>query len=68
MLWQISFYGAGGHCKSNFYPFSGVTAELKAFLHDISQANLKVIQDDKLLCALSRFASNINHKHGSLHI
>ncbi|KAG5250049.1 dTDP-3,4-didehydro-2,6-dideoxy-alpha-D-glucose reductase [Salix suchowensis] len=39
--YTISFYGAGGHCKSNFYPFSGVTDELKAFLHHISQANLQ---------------------------
>ncbi|CAK7339263.1 unnamed protein product [Dovyalis caffra] len=39
--YTISFYGADGQCKSTFYPFSGVTDELKAFLHDISQANLK---------------------------
>ncbi|XP_012092787.1 uncharacterized protein YMR315W isoform X2 [Jatropha curcas] len=37
----VSFYGADGICKSTFYPFSGVTEELKTFIHDISQANLK---------------------------
>lgn len=37
----VSFFGAHGHCKSSFYPFSGVTEELNTFFHDISQASLK---------------------------
>jgi len=37
----VTLYGADGHSKSSFYPFSGVTEELKTFLHDISQASLK---------------------------
>nr|CAN75498.1 hypothetical protein VITISV_020272 [Vitis vinifera] len=39
--YQFSFHGADGQCKSSFYPFSGVTEELKTFIHDISQATLK---------------------------
>lgn len=35
-LRQVLFYGADGSSKSSFYPFSGVTEELKAFLHDVS--------------------------------
>ncbi|PKI61092.1 hypothetical protein CRG98_018537, partial [Punica granatum] len=38
----VSFYGADGQCKSTFYPFSGVTEELKAFLHDVSTVTVKV--------------------------
>lgn len=37
----VSLYSADGQCKSSFYPFSGVTEELKAFIHDISQASLQ---------------------------
>ncbi|XP_031400665.1 uncharacterized protein LOC116210762 isoform X2 [Punica granatum] len=37
----VSFYGADGQCKSTFYPFSGVTEELKAFLHDVSTVTVK---------------------------
>ncbi|WCJ36962.1 NAD(P)-binding Rossmann-fold superfamily protein [Euphorbia peplus] len=37
----VSLYGADGQSKTSFYPFSGVTEELKSFIHDISQANLK---------------------------
>ncbi|KAK3015478.1 hypothetical protein RJ639_005783 [Escallonia herrerae] len=37
----VSLYGADGQSRSSFYPFSGVTEELKAFLHDISQATYK---------------------------
>ncbi|KAK6937078.1 hypothetical protein RJ641_034108 [Dillenia turbinata] len=36
-----SVYGPDGQCKSSFYPFSGVTQELKCFIHDFSQAALK---------------------------
>ncbi|KAF5200788.1 NAD(P)-binding Rossmann-fold superfamily protein [Thalictrum thalictroides] len=39
--YSVSLYNASGPCKSSFYPFSGVTEELKAFIHDMSQANLK---------------------------
>lgn len=34
----VTQYSADGHSKSMFYPFSGVTEELKAFIHDISAA------------------------------
>ncbi|KAH7560491.1 hypothetical protein JRO89_XS10G0030500 [Xanthoceras sorbifolium] len=34
----VSLYSADGQSKSFFYPFSGVTEELKAFIHDISEA------------------------------
>lgn len=39
---QVSFYGSDGQNKSSFFSFSGVTDELKAFIHDISQATVKV--------------------------
>ncbi|KAJ9139717.1 hypothetical protein P3X46_030426 [Hevea brasiliensis] len=39
--YMVSFYGADGHSKNWFYPFSGVTEELQTFLHDVSHANLK---------------------------
>nr|AFK42402.1 unknown [Lotus japonicus] len=35
----VSSYGAVGQCKSSFFPFSGVTEELKAFLNDVSESN-----------------------------
>ncbi|XP_057452708.1 uncharacterized protein LOC130744551 [Lotus japonicus] len=35
----VSSYGADGQCKSSFFPFSGVTEELKAFLNDVSESN-----------------------------
>ncbi|XP_038724786.1 uncharacterized protein YMR315W isoform X4 [Tripterygium wilfordii] len=38
---KVSFYGADGNCKSFFYGFSGVTEELKTFVHDISGVALK---------------------------
>ncbi|KAJ4724173.1 NAD-dependent dihydrogenase, Gfo/Idh/MocA family [Melia azedarach] len=34
----VTQYGADGQSKSTFYPFSGVTEELKAFIHDVSEA------------------------------
>ncbi|KAL9678461.1 hypothetical protein QQ045_016305 [Rhodiola kirilowii] len=34
--YTVSLYSSDGQCKSYFYPFSGVTEELKAFIHDIS--------------------------------
>ncbi|XP_015571168.1 uncharacterized protein YMR315W isoform X2 [Ricinus communis] len=37
----VSVCGTDGQSRSSFYPFSGVTEELKTFIHDISQANLK---------------------------
>ncbi|XP_065866049.1 dehydrogenase FPY6 [Euphorbia lathyris] len=37
----VSLYDADGQSKTSFYPFSGVTEELKSFIHDIAQANLK---------------------------
>ncbi|KAJ7947515.1 NAD-dependent dihydrogenase, Gfo/Idh/MocA family [Quillaja saponaria] len=39
--YQVSFYGIDGQSKSSFFPFSGVTDELKAFINDVSQATLK---------------------------
>lgn len=40
MLLQVSFYSTAGHCQTNFYPFSGVNEELKAFVHDILHAEV----------------------------
>ncbi|KAL5707994.1 hypothetical protein ACHQM5_018836 [Ranunculus cassubicifolius] len=37
--YTVLFYNGNGQTQSSFYPFSGVTEELKAFIHDISQAN-----------------------------
>ncbi|CAL0332471.1 unnamed protein product [Lupinus luteus] len=37
----VSLYGADGLCKSPFFPFSGVTEELKAFISDVSECTLK---------------------------
>uniref|UniRef100_A0A7N0TI02 GFO/IDH/MocA-like oxidoreductase domain-containing protein n=1 Tax=Kalanchoe fedtschenkoi TaxID=63787 RepID=A0A7N0TI02_KALFE len=34
--YTVSLYNSDGQCTSYFYPFSGVTEELKAFIHDIS--------------------------------
>ncbi|GER25067.1 oxidoreductase [Striga asiatica] len=38
---KVVHFTADGQSKSWFYPFSGVTEELKAFLSDISQATVK---------------------------
>ncbi|KAE9585968.1 putative glucose-fructose oxidoreductase [Lupinus albus] len=37
----VSVYGADGLCKSPFFPFSGVTEELKAFISDASECTVK---------------------------
>ncbi|XP_061367304.1 dehydrogenase FPY6 isoform X2 [Gastrolobium bilobum] len=37
----VSSYGADGQSKSSFFPFSGVSEELKAFLSDVSENTLK---------------------------
>lgn len=42
---QVLFFSADGQRKSSFYPFSGVDAELKTFIHDVSQATRKVVED-----------------------
>lgn len=42
IFFQVSFYPADGECQKKFYPFSGVTEELKSFIHDISQSVNKV--------------------------
>ncbi|OVA06659.1 Oxidoreductase [Macleaya cordata] len=39
--YTVLFYTADGHCQSLFHPFCGVNEELKAFIHDISQATLQ---------------------------
>jgi hypothetical protein len=41
---QVSFYSSDGQSKSSFFTFSGVTDELKTFIHDISLATLKVVE------------------------
>lgn len=43
MLPQVSLYTTDGQSKISFYPFGGVTEELKTFIHDMSQATLKVV-------------------------
>ncbi|TKY48347.1 oxidoreductase protein [Spatholobus suberectus] len=37
----VTLYGADGQSKSSFFPFSGVTEELKAFINDVSENTLK---------------------------
>ncbi|XP_074348045.1 dehydrogenase FPY6-like isoform X2 [Apium graveolens] len=37
----VSVYTTDGQSKVSFYPFGGVTGELKTFIHDMSQATLK---------------------------
>ncbi|KAL6966393.1 hypothetical protein U1Q18_032174 [Sarracenia purpurea var. burkii] len=37
----VSLYTSDEQSKCSFYPFSGVTEELKAFISDVSQATLK---------------------------
>lgn len=39
--YTVHFYSASGQSKSSFHPFCGVTEELKAFIHDISEATVK---------------------------
>ncbi|GAB4832095.1 hypothetical protein Ancab_006115 [Ancistrocladus abbreviatus] len=42
-LRMVSKYSSNGQCTTSFYPFSGVTDELKAFIHDISEISLKKV-------------------------
>lgn len=49
----VSFYPADGECQETFYPFSGVTEELKSFIHDISQSVNKDVTGHKPDCRLS---------------
>ncbi|GAB4836371.1 hypothetical protein Ancab_001283 [Ancistrocladus abbreviatus] len=42
-LRMVSKYSSDGQCTTSFYPFSGVTDELKAFIHDISEISLKKV-------------------------
>ncbi|KAK7335817.1 hypothetical protein VNO80_27879 [Phaseolus coccineus] len=37
----VSFYGGDGQNKSSFFPITGVTEELKAFINDVSENTLK---------------------------
>uniref|UniRef100_A0A0D3H4K9 Gfo/Idh/MocA-like oxidoreductase N-terminal domain-containing protein n=1 Tax=Oryza barthii TaxID=65489 RepID=A0A0D3H4K9_9ORYZ len=37
--YQVLFTNENGQCQTTFYPFCGVNEELKAFVHDIGQAN-----------------------------
>ncbi|KAL9322942.1 hypothetical protein ACSQ67_010995 [Phaseolus vulgaris] len=37
----VSLYGADGQNQSSFFPFGGVTEELKAFINDVSENTLK---------------------------
>lgn len=39
--YTVHFHNASGQSKSSFHPFCGVTEELKAFIHDISEATVK---------------------------
>lgn len=39
MYLQVLFTGENGHFQKTFYPFCGVNEELKAFVHDISEAS-----------------------------
>ncbi|XP_010913917.1 dehydrogenase FPY6 [Elaeis guineensis] len=39
--YMVLLYKADGHCQRTFHPFSGVNEELKAFVHDITQATTK---------------------------
>lgn len=39
--YSVSLYTSDGQTKCSFFPFSGVTEELKTFLSDVSQATLK---------------------------
>lgn len=39
---QVTVFLADGQTKSSFYPFNGVTEELKTFFNDVSQAILEV--------------------------
>nr|KYP58458.1 Uncharacterized protein YMR315W family [Cajanus cajan] len=38
----VTLHGADGQTKSSFFPFSGVTEELKAFINDVSENTLKL--------------------------
>ncbi|XP_061367305.1 dehydrogenase FPY6 isoform X3 [Gastrolobium bilobum] len=44
----VSSYGADGQSKSSFFPFSGVSEELKAFLSDVSENTLKFVAENRL--------------------
>ncbi|KAH1207660.1 hypothetical protein GmHk_15G042701 [Glycine max] len=49
---MVSFYGTDGQNKSSFFPFSGVTEELKAFINDVSENTLKGARDVAVLEAM----------------
>ncbi|XP_028204189.1 uncharacterized protein LOC114388053 [Glycine soja] len=49
---KVSFYGTDGQNKSSFFPFSGVTEELKAFINDVSENTLKGAKDVAVLEAM----------------
>ncbi|KAL9272640.1 DNA topoisomerase 6 subunit B-like protein [Drosera capensis] len=38
-------YDSNGQCTSSFYPFCGVSEELKAFIHDTSKFSLEKVSD-----------------------
>jgi len=46
ILWnfQATIYGEGGTSRTIFYPFSGVTEELKAFFNDISETSKVILE------------------------
>ncbi|KAK9736013.1 hypothetical protein RND81_04G244500 [Saponaria officinalis] len=46
--YMVSKFDVEGKCTSSFHPFSGVTEELKTFLHDISQASSGHKHDPRL--------------------
>lgn len=39
---QVCFYSSDGKSKNSFFPFSGVLDEFKTFIHNVSQASIKV--------------------------
>lgn len=43
--YMVSNYNAEGKCTNSFYSFCGVTEELKAFIHDISEISLKKVSN-----------------------
>ncbi|KAL8129319.1 hypothetical protein V2J09_018474 [Rumex salicifolius] len=51
--YMVSSYNAEGKCTSSFYSFCGVTEELKAFIHDISEVSLKKVTDHQAEARLS---------------
>ncbi|KAL6516258.1 hypothetical protein OROGR_019563 [Orobanche gracilis] len=68
--YMVVLFTADGQSKSWFYPFIGVTEELKSFLSDISMATLKVVHGYNqcyLVRGTFRYAEHVPGR-GTLHI